>query len=609
MKKAGIARTVTAICLLCSLLLWLFGMLYLTLQSAILIGANCMDQASQRMDNLYYSVDFAMEHTGQSDKPGAQAYAYYQGLAPGLSLYTVSYFHHDLWFIDEAQPDYTTAAALYDSAGNCLARRQNALYFSYFADEGRGYQEGLAVVLLDEQFPDAQPNADGVVLPELTWAVYDNQRYDRLRFTGALNDGILTLQRFEGSVNRYSDEWEVIFEAEPALPADAEMVTLYTQPAYVQRIGHKVDPALDAIMDAFIDDKLYGDKGYAYAVHDLNQLRYFYFYSFNDYWLVGTIETSPLRLAADCLTRLYIVSFVLSALWPLLVGWVLRRWVEKPLRIMNDDAENGIHHAFVAPNERYFREIDRLTTQYNAAADELEAARDEIKRLNTALDYAQDAEQRRRTLVSNLTHELKTPLAIIHSYAEGLKERIAEDRREEYLEVLLSESEHMDALVLEMLDLSRLEAGRVKLARDVFSLTELVQSAFERLSLAAEAKGLRVTLDCAGDCTVIADRRRMAQVVENFASNAVKYTPAGGEIRVRVQKHRQGARCEIENDGAPLSVEALEKVWDSFYRSDASRHTEGTGLGLAIARSVVELHGGRCDVRNTERGVCFGFEV
>lgn len=609
MKKAGIARTATAICLLCSLLLWLFAMLYLTLQSAVLIGANYMDQVSQRMDNLYYSVNFAMEHTGKSDKPGAQAYAYYQGLAPGLSLYTVSYFHHDLWFINEPQPEYTTAAALYDNAGSCLARRQNALYFSYFADKGRGYQEGLAVVLLDEQFPDAQPNADGEKFPAFTWGAFDNQRYETLRFTGTLDSGILTLQRFEGCVNDYTDEWEVIFECDPTIPADAKTVTLYTHPAYVQRIGHKADPELDAIMDDFIDDKLHEDKGYAYAVNDLNQLRYFYFFSFDKYWLVGTVETSPLQAAVDCLTWLYIVSFALSALWPLLVGWVLCRWVEKPLRVMNDDAENGIHHAFVAPNERYFREIDRLTTHYNAAADELEAARDEIKRLNTALDYATDAELRRRTLVSNLTHELKTPLAVIHSYAEGLKERIAEQRRDEYLDVLLAESEHMDALVLEMLDLSRLEAGRVKLARDVFSLSELAQSVFARLSLAAEAKALRVELDCEGACVIIADQQRMAQVVENFASNAVKYTPTGGRVRVRVTKHRQGARCEIENDGEPLSAEALEKVWDSFYRADASRRSEGTGLGLAIAKSVVELHGGRCDVRNTERGVCFGFEV
>lgn len=112
----------------------------------------------------------------------------------------------------------------------------------------------------------------------------------------------------------------------------------------------------------------------------------------------------------------------------------------------------------------------------------------EIHRLEAALDYAKSAEEGRRQLVSNLAHELKTPLAVIHSYAEGLKEHIAEDKQEKYLSILLSETERMDAMVLEMLDLSRLEAGKVKLARDTFSLGDLARETFGRLERAMEAK-------------------------------------------------------------------------------------------------------------------------
>ena len=93
----------------------------------------------------------------------------------------------------------------------------------------------------------------------------------------------------------------------------------------------------------------------------------------------------------------------------------------------------------------------------------------EITRLNTALTYAKTAEENRRQMTSHIAHELKTPLAVVHSYAEGLQEHIAEDKRDKYIDVILSETERMDAMVLEMLDLSRLEAGKVKLSRDQFS--------------------------------------------------------------------------------------------------------------------------------------------
>ena len=165
----------------------------------------------------------------------------------------------------------------------------------------------------------------------------------------------------------------------------------------------------------------------------------------------------------------------------------------------------------------------------------------------------------------------------------------------------------MDAMVLEMLDLSRLEAGKVKLARDEFDLAELTRSVWEKLSRTAEAKNLQVTLKLPERCLITADEGRIGQVVENFLSNAVKYTPAGGSISIDIDAGRQRTGFFVENDSPPLSEEALSKVWDTFYRADEARSGGGTGLGLAIARSIVELHGGKCAVRNTRTGVLFSF--
>jgi len=210
-------------------------------------------------------------------------------------------------------------------------------------------------------------------------------------------------------------------------------------------------------------------------------------------------------------------------------------------------------------------------------------------------------------MTSHIAHELKTPLAVIHSYAEGLKEHIAEEKRDKYVDVILSEVRRTDAMVLEMLDLSRLEAGKVKLSRDRFSLAALTRSVFEKLEMAARAKELQIGFDFPEDCTVTADEARMAQVIENFATNAVKYTPAGGHVQVRIKPSGAGVLFSVENDSAPLSEEARRKVWDTFYRTDEARSGGGTGLGLAIARNIVELHGGKCAVRNTKTGVEFSF--
>ncbi len=170
---------------------------------------------------------------------------------------------------------------------------------------------------------------------------------------------------------------------------------------------------------------------------------------------------------------------------------------------------------------------------------------------NSPLTYAQAAEEHRRTFTSHMAHELKTPLAVIHSYAQGLQEHIAEDKREKYLATICSEAERMNGMVLELLNLSRLEAGRVKLRRETFSLSQLTRSTLEKLAPSLEAKGLRLSTALEDPAPVLADRGRMAQVVENLLTNAVKYTPAGGEIGVEVTQTGQHTTLRLSNDCPP----------------------------------------------------------
>ena len=317
------------------------------------------------------------------------------------------------------------------------------------------------------------------------------------------------------------------------------------------------------------------------------------------------LRGSPLLIAMEFLRNTYLVTFAAALVAFLLLRRTLKRRLIEPLRTVNGSMAVG--RPPMLGCDTTWADTDQLVHGYQQFQQRAQKDHDEAARLSAALAYAKSAEENRRQMVSSIAHELKTPLAVVHSYAEGLKEHIAEDKRDRYLDTILAETERMDGMVLEMLDLSRLEAGRVKLSRGEFSLEKLTREIFGKLQRAAEGKGLQVSLEFPDECLISADEGRMAQVIENFATNAVKYTTPGGRIRVWSSQGVGKTVFHMANDCPPLSQEALDKVWDTFYRGDGARSGGGTGLGLAIARQIIELHGGECFARNTDTGVEFGF--
>ena len=329
-----------------------------------------------------------------------------------------------------------------------------------------------------------------------------------------------------------------------------------------------------------------------------------------NYYGLALVRCTPTLTAMLDLRHVYTVSFLLAAVIAAVVLLIIRRHLIKPVQavgnaLCSEDPFADIEHY----RSRRWYEGNRLQEGFINSRKAKQKLQDEISRLNTALEYAKTAEANRRRMVSDIAHELKTPLAVIHGYAEGLQEHIAEDKRDKYVSVILSESERTDRMVLEMLELSRLEAGRVKLQREEFSLTELTRAVFERLDIQAQEKRLEIEFEMPSKATVNADERRIAQVVENLATNAIKYTPEGGHIHVRIYSHDGRVSFSIENDSKPLSRDQLKNVWEAFYRTDESRTGRSTGLGLAIVKNIVELHGGKCIAVNTEKGVKFGFVI
>lgn len=329
-----------------------------------------------------------------------------------------------------------------------------------------------------------------------------------------------------------------------------------------------------------------------------------------DFTLIAAVHASPLKIAMGFLWKVYFITGLLALAGFLLVRGSVKKHLLRPLEEVNQSmAANWSRLPTLEISPPKWRELWLLSQQYADMQDRLRIAKNEVTRLNTALNYARTAEENRRQMISHLTHQLKTPLAVIHGYAEGLREHIAEEKRDHYVEMILSETERSDKMVLEMLDLSRLEAGKVKLSRDQVSLLTLAQYMVEKLEKPIAEKQLQVEFLTQEEGLITADESRMAQVMENFFTNAVKYTPKGGWIQVELEKGRREITFTLKNQSQPLSQEELRQVWDPFFRAKDAQMEEGTGLGLAIVKTIIELHGGDCFAINIDQGVSFGFKI
>lgn len=329
-----------------------------------------------------------------------------------------------------------------------------------------------------------------------------------------------------------------------------------------------------------------------------------------EHQIAVAIRCKPLQYACLRLVWVYLISLaVVGSILILLLRGIQQHYAQ-PLETMALASSTG---KTVLPCAK-LQEVRALEEHHSQTHQALAENRSELNRLQTALDYARDAEEKRKQLISNITHELKTPLAIIHSYAECLQEDISGEKQLRYLATIQEETERMDVTVGQMLDLSRLEAGKIRLASDTFSLPELTRSIADKLQPLFDKRGLQVHYDFIQEFTMTADEGRIAQVIMNLLSNAQKYASSGGDIRIRISSVAGNASLYIENTAPHLSDDALGKVWDSFYRADASRSTPGTGLGLSLVKSIVSLHGGTCTVRNirmpdNSQGVEFGFSI
>lgn len=516
-----------------------------------------------------------------------------------------------------------TSVTYFDEEDNVALGQGYYLYFYY---EDRAEMEGSA----EESIPEpCYVNLEGTGLDILmdnyveSWS-YSGFLYDgTYRFTGYFEGNEFIALEISRCDDEYRHEkalqdWKWSAWISTSVEEDRETVDIYTDFIKV----------FDATTDQVVVDGVTYENHEALAKADIEKpfdgyivgdslietviMHYGYQDDADKLGFSGTYtmitSCRPLDAAVANLWAVYLVSLIGVSLALLLLWLTLRRHLTKPLQQVLQQGKKDLA-LLQETYESNWQEPYELEQVYVALQQQVHELQNEKQQLQMALDYARDAEEKRRQMVSNITHELKTPLAIIHSYTEGLSANIAEEKRDQYLSIILEETERMDEMVLEMLDLSRLEAGKVRLATDRFSLLELTQSIFAKLELAVEAKELKVHYNLADSFEIVADEARIGQVITNFATNAIKYTPNGGNIWIEIFQRWGVIYFSIENEGEHLPEEDLEHLWDSFYRADASRTTKGTGLGLAIAKAIVQLHRGECSVQNTTNGLKFQFRL
>lgn len=263
-------------------------------------------------------------------------------------------------------------------------------------------------------------------------------------------------------------------------------------------------------------------------------------------------------------------------------------------------------------------EIGKLGRTINHLSDQLDAAISELNKKNLQLqaDVAKERQldKMRKEFISNVSHELKTPLSLILGYAEGLKENVAQNEagRSYYCTVIMDEAEKMDRLVQDLLSLSQIESGVFQLNQEIFDLTALIDEVYHKYLTLSAGKGISVRFESPPDCFVLGDRLRVEQVLQNYLNNALDHAEGEPGISINAETVTLGKiRVSVFNSGRPIPTDCLDKIWVSFYKADQARSRErgGHGLGLSIVRAIQELHGNRYGVENQEQGVCFWFEI
>ncbi len=262
-------------------------------------------------------------------------------------------------------------------------------------------------------------------------------------------------------------------------------------------------------------------------------------------------------------------------------------------------------------------ELGLLGNSINTLSEQLEGTISELKSANNELqkDIAKKIEidEMRTEFLSNVTHELKTPIALIQGYAEGLKDNISDDAesREFYCEVIMDEAMKMNNMVKKLLSLNQIESGNNALEFNHFDIILVIKSVMQSFDMMGQQKRVNFIFDDTDEHFVWADEYMMEEVITNYISNAMNHVKEPNVIEIKAVKLENGlVRVSVFNTGDPIPEEDIDNIWNKFYKVDKARTREygGNGIGLSIVKAIMQAHNQHYGVINRENGVEFWFD-
>lgn len=316
------------------------------------------------------------------------------------------------------------------------------------------------------------------------------------------------------------------------------------------------------------------------------------------------------------ITYIGIVTLIIG----IIAAFVLSSYISKPIKQLSNIAERMSELDFdIKYDGKDKGEIGLLGKSMNNMSQKLEENISQLKTANLELqrdiDKKEKLEKMRTDFLSNVSHELKTPIALIQGYAEGLKEGITDDPEsmDFYCSVIMDEAAKMNNMVKRLLTLNQIEFGEDELVMERFDINELVKSVVNANELRATQKNLSITYDILDTPLYVwADEYKVEEVVTNYLSNAINHCCNENIIKIKVgQIDKDNVRVSVFNTGNNIPEADIEHIWEKFYKVDKARTREygGNGIGLSIVKAIVESMGKTCGVNNLSDGVEFWFDL
>ena len=305
----------------------------------------------------------------------------------------------------------------------------------------------------------------------------------------------------------------------------------------------------------------------------------------------------------------------------IIAAFVVSTYITRPIKQLSNIAEKMSEMDFNARYEGSDKgEIGLLGKSMNNMSEKLEQNIAELKKANLELkkdiDKKEKLEIMRTDFLSNVSHELKTPIALIQGYAEGLKEGITDDPEsmEFYCDVIMDEANKMNTMVKRLLTLNQIEFGNDEPEMERFDINELIASVADANAIRAGQKNMSIVFDNRNEHNFVwADEYKTEEVLTNYISNALNHCDGKRAIEVRTEKSENGGTITVTvyNSGKNIDDEDLERIWEKFYKTDKARTREygGNGIGLSIVKAIMDSMGQEYGVRNVSDGVEFWFNL